>query len=149
MASTIPFSCTQIESTVLPAPIDATWKKFREFQLAKVAPAYVESTETITGEAGQVGSVVKVVYKNGGVWQCRITEVSDRKYTIAYEVIETEPETTATSVEGELMFEKISDGDETFLKWTTEFSNDADAQVMSDQKYKKLDFFAEFKKNVA
>jgi hypothetical protein len=147
--SSIPSSCFQTESTVLSAPIDTVWKKFREFKLDLVAPTYVTNTETILGEAGQVGSVVKVTYKNGGVWECRITELSDRNYTIAYEVIETDPAMSCTSVEGEMVFHKVSDGNATFLKWTTVFSNDADAQVITDQKYKKLEFFAEFKKSVA
>ena len=147
--SSIPTSCFQEESTVLSAPVDAVWNKFREFKLDAVAPAYVIKTETISGQAGHVGSVVKVTYKNGGAWECRITELSDRNYTIAYEVIGAEPEMSCTSFEGELMFARVTDGNATFLKWTTLFSNDADAQVISDQKYKKLEFFAEFKKNVA
>ena len=50
-----------------------------------------------------------------------------------------------TAAEGELDFHKVTDGDVTFLTWTTLFSNDADLHVMQDQKYKKLEFFADFK----
>jgi hypothetical protein len=50
-----------------------------------------------------------------------------------------------SAAEGELDFHKVTDGDATFLTWTTIFSNDADLQVVQDQKYKKLDFFADFK----
>ena len=146
--SSIPTSCFQEESTVLSAPVASVWKKFRELKLDTVAPAYVTKTETTSGEPGHVGSVVKITYKNGGAWECRITEVSDRNHTIAYEVIGADPEISCTSCEGELVFAPVTDGDATFLKWTTLFSNDADAQVISDQKYKKLEFFAEFKKNV-
>ena len=143
--STVPASCCQTESTVLSAPIDVVWAKFRDFKLEHVAPGYVASTQ---GEAN-VGSVVLVTYKDGSNWECRITELSDRNHTIAYQVVSTSPSVTASSIEGELVFERISDGDSTFLKWSTEFSNDADAQVIADQKYKKLDCFKEFKKNVA
>eukprot|EP00542_Grammatophora_oceanica_P018966 CAMPEP_0194049516 /NCGR_PEP_ID=MMETSP0009_2-20130614/30727_1 /TAXON_ID=210454 /ORGANISM="Grammatophora oceanica, Strain CCMP 410" /LENGTH=154 /DNA_ID=CAMNT_0038695695 /DNA_START=54 /DNA_END=518 /DNA_ORIENTATION=- len=148
MASTVPTSCIQVESTVLPAPIAAVWKVFRPFKLEDLAPEQVTSTVATTGEAGQVASNILISYANGGVWEIRITEISDRNYTLAYEVIGSEPAMTCTSVEGELAFIKVSDSDETFLKWTTIFSNDADAQVVEDQKYKKLDFFKEFKKTV-
>jgi hypothetical protein len=145
MASIPPATTIQTESTVLAVPIDKCWKSFREFKLEQVAPEYVTSTETISGSG--LASVIKVTYENGGVWHCRITELSDRNYTVAYEVVETEPAMTCTSVEGEIVLQKVSDGDETFLKWTTVFSNDADAGVMADQKYKKLDFFKAFKKS--
>ena len=65
----------QVESTVLPASIDAVWPKFRSLQLDHVAPTYVESTE-IQGEG--VGSIVKVTYKDGTVWELRVTEISVR-----------------------------------------------------------------------
>lgn len=51
-----------------------------------------------------------------------------------------------TAAEGEIDLQKVTDDDTTFLTWTTVFSNDADAQVMQDQKYKKMEFFADFKK---
>jgi hypothetical protein len=54
-----------------------------------------------------------------------------------------------SAAEGELDFRKVTDGNATFLTWTTMFSNDADAQVMQDQKYKKLEFFQDFKKTLA
>lgn len=92
---------------------------------------------------------LQITYKDGSVWECQITEVSDRLHTIAYMVVKATPTITATSVEGVIHMESVTDGDHTFLLWTTEYSNDADAQVMADQKYKKLDCFKEFKKNLA
>lgn len=71
--SSVPTSCIQIESTVLPVSIDKVWPKFRALQLDGVAPSYVTSTE-VTGEG--VGSVVKVTYKDGTVWELRVTEIS-------------------------------------------------------------------------
>jgi hypothetical protein len=81
----------------------------------------VKKTE---GDAA-VGSIVKITYKDGSVWEHQIIELSDRKHTIAYHVVNADPDITATSVEGELAFERVSDGDHTFMKWTTEFSNGA------------------------
>mmetsp|Transcript_2988 Transcript_2988/g.3879 ORF Transcript_2988/g.3879 Transcript_2988/m.3879 type:complete len:148 (+) Transcript_2988:190-633(+) len=145
MSSSIPTSCTQVESTVLSAPIDIVWSKFREMRLDRLAPDYVSKTES-SGDS--VGSVVKVFYTNNTTWELRITEISDRNYTLAYEVLSSDTAMPFTSADGELLFQKISDTNETFLKWTTSFSNDADAQVLQDQKYKKLDFFKAFKRSM-
>ena len=71
-SSTVPTSCIQVESTVINAPIDTVWKKFRELKLEGVAPGYVKSTEG----SGGVGSIVKITYVDGTVWELQITEVS-------------------------------------------------------------------------
>mmetsp|Transcript_25512 Transcript_25512/g.42429 ORF Transcript_25512/g.42429 Transcript_25512/m.42429 type:complete len:156 (-) Transcript_25512:382-849(-) len=143
--SSVPTSCIQVESTVINAPVATVWAKFRDLKLEGVAPSYVTKTEA-SGEG--VGSVVTVHYKDETVWELRITEVSDRNYTIAYEVCSSTPAMKYSAAEGEIDIQKVTDGDATFLTWTTMFSNDADAQVMQDQKYKKLDFFADFKKAI-
>jgi hypothetical protein len=131
---------------VLAVPVEKAWKSFRELKLDTVAPEYVK---TVSGSSsgGAVGSTVDITYQDGAQWQVVITELSDRNYTIAYQVISTEPAMTCTSVEGQIDLQTITESNQTFLKWTTIFSNDADAQVMADQKYKKLDFFKAFHKN--
>ena len=52
-----------------------------------------------------------------------------------------------SALEGEIKLQEVTDSSQTFITWTTTCSNDADAQVMQDQKYKKLEFFADFKKS--
>ena len=44
---------------------------------------------------------------------------------------------------------EVSDEHHTFVEWITDFSNDADATVIADQRFKKLEFFAELKKNLS
>jgi len=147
MASTVPTSCIQTESTVLSCPVSKAWSAFRALSFDKVAPNLVKSV-VVDDFLGVVGGVVTTTYQDGGVWKLRITELSDRNYTIAYEVYETEPAATCTSIQGEIQLQEVTDENSTFLTWTTTFSNDADAQVMADQKYKKLDFFKAFKTNL-
>lgn len=71
--STVPTSCIQVESTVLPVSIDTVWPKFRALQFDVVAPTYVTATK-VDGEG--VGSIVTVTYTDGTVWELRITEIS-------------------------------------------------------------------------
>ena len=143
--STVPTSCSQTESTVLEVPLLTAWKHFRDFKLAELAPNKVSSTEFTDGAAGQVGSLVRLTYADGAVFDVRITEISDKYHRIAFELINAEPAATASSAETELEFLAITSDDHTFVRWTTEYSNDADASVIQDQKYKKQEFFADVK----
>ena len=43
----------------------------------------------------------------------------------------------------------VTDDNSTYVQWVTDFSNDADATVIFDQKYKKLEFFADMKKTLS
>ena len=45
------------------------------------------------------------------------------------------------SINGEISHIQVTDIYSNFIKWTTDFSNDIDANVIQDQKYKKHDFF--------
>mmetsp|Transcript_18020 Transcript_18020/g.12963 ORF Transcript_18020/g.12963 Transcript_18020/m.12963 type:complete len:115 (+) Transcript_18020:204-548(+) len=113
-----------------------------------MAPEAVESVEFEQGQEGLVGSVVKMVYKNGATWNLRLTEISEKNHTVCWEVIGAEPALECTSIQGEIRLTAVTDVDQTFLQWTTEFSNDADAEIIQDQKFKKQDLFASFKKNL-
>ena len=133
--SKIPTSCTQTESTVLPCTLEKAWALFRDLAFDKVAPGLVKSTAYEAGAtASAVGSVLKISYQDGSVWRLRVTEFSERHHTIAYELVEADPAVTSTSVQGELSLVNVTSDNTTFLKWTTEFSNDADLAVISDQK---------------
>ena len=63
-------------------------------------------------------------------------------------MLATEPAHSCTSIQGYVQLRPVSDDNTTYVEWQTDFSNDADASIISDQKYKKLDFFAEMKKNL-
>ena len=75
--------------------------------------------------------------------------MSERNHTLAYELIMAEPAISVSSIVGELSFEAVTDTDETFIKWTTEYSNDVDADFMGDAKWKKRDLFSDIKANLA
>ena len=75
--------------------------------------------------------------------------MSERNHTLAYELIMAEPAISVSSIVGELSFVAVTDTDETFLTWTTEYSNDVDADFMGDVKWKKRDLFNDIKANLA
>ena len=75
----------------------------------------------------------------------RVTELSERNHKLSYEVVQTEPATSVTSMVGEFSLEKITDSEETLLEWSTEYSNDIDAEFLIDALWKKRDLFQDFK----
>ena len=139
--STVPTACTQTESCVIGCNIDKAWAKFGDFAFNAMAPNVVSSVAWNSGKAGEIGSVAKVTYKDGSNWTVRFSEFSEKHHRVCYELISAEPSTTCTSVQGDIQLLRISQDDTTFCSWTTEFSNDADLVIISDQKYKKLETF--------
>jgi len=146
--SSVPTSCTQTESTVLPANITKSWNFFKNMQLDMLAPDSIIGVVCVSGNVGQVGSGYAITYKSGDVWELLITEVSDRKHIIAYEISAADPPISISSIQGEFSLMEITDDKKTFLQWTTEYSNDVDAQIIEDQKYKKKEFFTACKVNI-
>jgi len=104
-----------------------------------LVPTKVASVE---GEA-QVGKTVKITYKDKSEWTVRVVELSELHHFITWEVIETSPSAHVASIVNTIRLQRITDSHSTFLSWETEFSNDADLNVVQDNKYKKLDFFKE------
>lgn len=143
--SAVPCPTTSTESCVVGVPIQNVWDKLKAFKWDAMAPKCVSKVEKTSGEECQVGACFKVSYAAGGSWEIRATAFSERDYTIAYEVTGTDPAHPASSIVGEMKLQRVSDTNETYLVWETIFSNDVDQQVISDQKYKKLDFFKDMK----
>ena len=146
--STVPTSTNNTESTVLAKPIADLWPMFKAVEFDKLAPGKVESSSWTDGSAGTVGGLVELTFKNGSKWTYQITEVSDKNHSVSYRVVFAEPAMEASSLEGDIQLMRITDDDTTFIQWSTDFSNDADAEIMQDQKYKKQEFFAEIKANL-
>ena len=78
-----------------------------------------------------------------------MTELSERNHTLGYELIMAEPAISVSSIVGEIAFSAVTDTEETFVKWSTEYSNDVDADFIGDARWKKRDFFADVKVTLA
>lgn len=147
--SSIPVSTHQVESAVLPVHIDKAWSMFKEFALEKAVPGKVSATKFTSGGPGQLDAVLEIHYTDGAKWELRLNEISELNHSVGYQVLSTEPAHQVTSIQGHISLRAVTDDNTTFVQWATDFSNDADANVISDQKYKKLEFFAELKKNLS
>ena len=61
--------------------------------------------------------------------------------TISYNVIAAEPVLGFTSLQGSIVLRQVTLENKTLIEWHTDVSNDADAAVIQDQHFKKLEFF--------
>ena len=126
--STVPCTTTNVETCVLPSDINNVWKYLHKLNFKGLMPNAV----AFQTSGGGVGSIVKVTFPSFASWEYRMTEISERNFTIAYEVVSTEPVHECSSIVGEISLMRISEDDTTYMRWTTDFSNDVDAQVMED-----------------
>ena len=109
--SVVPCSSTNKESTILPAKITDVWSKIRYWKFEDIAPSIIAKTEWTDGAAGRVDSTVKLSYTNGSTWYYRVTELSERNHTLAYELVAAEPATTVSSIVGEFSLRAVTDSD--------------------------------------
>ena len=139
----IPTPTQQEESVVLNIPLEKVWSLFWSKPLNTYAPKKVKEVKYLTGGPMKVGSILQITYNDGAKWDLLILEISDHRHSLVYQVVKAEPSTHVSSIVNLIKFKKVSKTNQTFVKWTTQFTNDADANAIADNKYKKLDFFDE------
>ena len=139
-------STHQFESTVVNAPIGKLWDSFKELKFETLFPSRVTKTEYTEGKAGLLESVVKIHYKDGSTWSYRINEISGLNHYISFELVEADPKPTVSSIHHHIKLLRVTDDNSTYVRWETDFSNDADANVIQDSKFKKVDYFKDLKK---
>lgn len=130
--SSVPVSTHQVESSVLPVSIDKAWSFFKSLKLETLVPGIVKATNFTQGGPNQLDAIVTIEYTDGAKWELRITELSEIKHSLGYQVLSTEPTHSATSIQGQVHLRAVTDDNTTFITWTTDFSNDADATVIYD-----------------
>ena len=140
--SVVPVSCHQSDSAVLAAPIDSVWALVKELRLNELIPGKVKSVSW-TGAPGQVESIASIEYNDGAKWEVLVTEVSNLRHSIGYSILSTEPAHSVTSMQSIITLRPITSTSHTFIEWSTDFSNDADANIIQDQHFKKLEFFTD------
>eukprot|EP01017_Pseudomicrothorax_dubius_P019342 TRINITY_DN2124_c0_g1_i1.p1 TRINITY_DN2124_c0_g1~~TRINITY_DN2124_c0_g1_i1.p1 ORF type:complete len:203 (+),score=76.23 TRINITY_DN2124_c0_g1_i1:63-611(+) len=146
--STTVTSTTQYESAVLQAPLSRIWPVVKQLDLKALLPTFVENFQILSGGAGQLDTTVQVTFKDQAVWTYKIVEISELSHTISFELISCEPAITASSVVNTITLRRVTETNQTLLEWETNFSNDADAAVILDNKYKKLEFFKDLHRTI-
>jgi len=129
------------ESAIIEAPADTVWgvAKVLDFHfLPNVAKVDLEEKGTTHST---VGAVRKVQYKDNTVQRIRLVELSDSQRYVTWEVIESTPAVTYSSVVHTVRVRRVTENNSSYVEFTSDFSRDANAGVIADSKFKKFDYF--------
>jgi len=89
-----------------------------------------------------VGGVREVTYKDGTVQKIKLTERSDARCELSWDLIESNPPVHAMSSSWTLKLTEVrSPAGSVFVEWTADFSRDAGNDVLADGKYKAKEHF--------
>ena len=133
------------ETTIIDAKIDDVWSSIRSATFEFLSN--VKSTEIVPRDSSKrsVGINRKIIYHDGTSQLIQITEVSQLTRSIAYSIISSEPSISYTSANHEISLIEVTNSDQTFIEWTTNFSNDASLEVIEDSRFKKKEGFKDLK----
>ena len=131
MASRIPTSTSVTESAVIEAPFSSVWHlvKLENFNHFWSALSKSESVKGVSPET----DVVKWTFKDGTVLEVKQEEHSTINHYITYSVITAQPELSYHSVLSTIKLFAVTSGElegSTYVEWSGNFSNDADAGML-------------------
>merc|ERR1712166_569182 len=136
LRSMVPVSTQVYESCTVNAPVDTVWDAIRSMDFA-----YSElmcGGELVSGEcANAVGSVHKLHFHDGSEWMVQVIELSDFDRTLVLDLLERSDGVEVASCTNQIVLHRVSQGDQTMVEYTVDFSNDADAQICQDTRFKR------------
>eukprot|EP00753_Platysulcus_tardus_P010692 PLAT2969.1.p2 GENE.PLAT2969.1~~PLAT2969.1.p2 ORF type:complete len:176 (+),score=49.97 PLAT2969.1:41-529(+) len=128
------------ESAFVAAPAEDVWAAIRPLNFAWW-PA-VESVE-FDGPAGDsVGALHTIKYADGAVWTVKLVALSDMTRSLSFHIVASEPALHVMSALHTITVRRVTETNDSFVEWSTDFSNDADTAVVEDSRFKKLEAFA-------
>lgn len=141
--------CTLLVPSLHSSPVpSAPTKPPHHVKLEDVDYHVVEITESSISPFTcpvAIGSLRRVVYKDGAEFVFRVVELSDIHHSISYELIETDSTVNVSGVMHTIQVSEITETAESFISWTTDFSGDCDQHVYTDAKFKKLEAFKDIR----
>ncbi|KAB5545897.1 hypothetical protein GE09DRAFT_1132852 [Coniochaeta sp. 2T2.1] len=150
MSTAIPSSTSVVESAVIKAPLSHVWHHIKLESFADFWSA-LKSSKVVKGVSNDT-DVVEWTFKDGSVVQVKQEEHSTINHYITYSIITAQPELTYSSVLSTIRLYAVTSGElegSTYVEWSGHFSNDADAGVIQDAKFKRRDALADLGKAAA
>ena len=143
MAQEAPVVCAtrQTETACIDIKTDVFWGKIRDLKFNELWSDAVTSVEWLEGEAGKIGSSFEINFKDESAWTYVLVELSDLHRLVTWELICADPPVSFSSSVNTIKVKRVTASDQTFVQWSTDFSSDVTAEIVADNKYKKLDFF--------
>merc|ERR1719219_362770 len=107
----------------------------------------------VTGDESAVGSTRMVHYNDKTSQTIRVVELSNLSSTVSWIMIASEPAVAYTSATHTISVKAVTNpsggGAESFVEWTTDYSNDAKISLIEDSRHKKKEAFKALKAYVA
>ena len=128
------------ESTVVNSTVDKVWEAVRDLDFKW--SSLVSSSQ---GGDGKVGGIRTVSYKDGMKQTVKLVGLDDQKHTVTWDLVESEPAVPYLSCIHTIHLKRVTDTNQTFLEWTTDFSQDAGQEAVQDCRFKRLEAFKELK----
>lgn len=143
-SSSVPTATHVRESTVVPGTLDRVWDLIKGMKFAwNGVISEVATTPT-------VGSTIRYDYADNTSQTVQIVELSEVQHFVSYEMLESTPAVSYTSALFKIQVYEVTFGDspQCFVEWSTDFTNDADATVIVDSRFKKHEGFKALKKHL-
>mmetsp|Transcript_56131 Transcript_56131/g.89021 ORF Transcript_56131/g.89021 Transcript_56131/m.89021 type:complete len:150 (+) Transcript_56131:103-552(+) len=110
------------------------------FELVKpLTFKWMASVSKADGDAD--GETMNICYADNTIQKIRKLEYSALEMKVSWEVIASEPAAPTFSTIHSITCQRVTTTNQCFIKWNTDFSNDATAAVIEDSKWKKDDAF--------
>lgn len=132
------------ESSIIDAQISVVWDLVRPLNFS-YSPFVSTVTLDAKENANEVGSTRTVTYKDKTVQKLRVTELSDAKHAISWDLVESVPAHHVMSASYSIRLRPVTQGAATFVEWTVDFSKDVTADVTADATHKAREHFKQIR----
>lgn len=132
-------STYQIESCSMDGTADKVYGLFKDLSFDSMCPSEVSSVRIVKGQRGLVGSIVEFNQRDGQKMTWHIVEISDYNRTIMLELIDSEPTLKTACILHWIKVFKDTITNNSFVRWETNFSNDADLEEITRVKNMKME----------
>mmetsp|Transcript_28364 Transcript_28364/g.28657 ORF Transcript_28364/g.28657 Transcript_28364/m.28657 type:complete len:152 (+) Transcript_28364:153-608(+) len=139
MSSSIPTTTHIVESAVIQAPISDVWSAVSSLNFSFWGLIDGTTPVDASTKSNTVGGTFLMKFRDGVTWTIQLSELSMITNSLTFEVICCEPASLVSSVAHTISLKRITSDNTTFIEWTTDFSNDATAEIISDSQYKRKD----------
>jgi len=134
--SKVPVSTHVCESAIVSAPLDEVWSVFRNLDFG--FSDMISGGELIHGDcATQIGSVHKLHFVDGSDWEIQLMQLSDLKHRLGFQLLSRNDGVNCSSCQHIVTLKPVTSAGSTFVEWTVDYSNDADAATIMDTQFKR------------
>jgi len=141
VSALVHYSTTVYESIVLDLTLSDSWHTAEDLNFAWL-PTVTGCVFENKASPADVGGIRTVTYKDGTVQKLKLTERSDARHELSWDLISSEPTIGCSAVSWTLRLTEVKKPKgRVFVEWTADFARDASSAVLLDAKFKAKENF--------